>query len=61
MEDKRDIIKRLITSMAELGEQDKRGQGYRDWREELYGRMTHYKMVEESEDDEESGDGTKDF
>ena len=45
--DKRDIIKRIITAMSELDNlreenKSKVGVGYKEWREELYKKMTHY-------------------
>ena len=45
--DKRDIIKRIITALAELDNirpenKPKVGEGYNKWREELYQKMTHY-------------------
>lgn len=42
VEDKRDIIKRIITALAEIGNKEEIGLGYGSWKEELYQKMTHF-------------------
>lgn len=53
VEDKRDIMKRIITALGEVKDQEnnveKVGKGYRKWREDLYLRMTHYSTKKEEE------------
>jgi hypothetical protein len=53
VEDKRDIMKRLITGLAvyksDRPENDKFvGKNYSEWREELYQKMTHYSTKSET-------------
>jgi len=50
VEDKRDIIKRIITSLAEHKStkpenQKFVGEGYQKWRETLFKKMTHFSTV----------------
>ena len=42
VEDKRDIMKRVISSLAHNMPPEKVGSEYRIWREELYKKMTHF-------------------
>lgn len=51
VEDKRDILKRIITALAEfkdrLDNQGEVGRKYQEWREDLYKKMTHYEICKE--------------
>ena len=51
VEDKRDILKRIITGLAENKErvdnQKIIGEKYQQWRDELYQKMTHFQNMRE--------------
>jgi hypothetical protein len=64
VEDKRDIMKRIITALAELktekgDNQTFVGENYRNWREDLYEKMTHFSTKLEPEPKPAGSDGSQ--